>query len=539
MSIPFGRYELLKKLAAGGMGQVFLARRKGVGFEKLVVLKRILPHLVEDEEFFTMFLDEARLTARLNHPNIAQIFDVEAEAGQHLVVMEYVAGEDVRRLEKKARQSGSKIPLGAILRIIADASAGLDYAHKARDEQGNPMGLVHRDISPQNVLVGFDGGVKLIDFGVAKAAGRAQHTTTGVLKGKFPYMSPEQAEGEELDGRSDIFALGIVMWELLCDKRLFKGDNDMMSQRLVKQCQVPPPSSIDKKLPKQLDAIVLKALAKNRDDRYEDANALRLAIEEYVMATSTPASSAHLAAYMQKLYAEQIERQRDPANLDELGPDSNLEGFSGGPMATPAPGRSRSRSQPSGTRSGVKTGGAAQMSQDAFDAAGPTVKARTRSQAGEAKSSVAAPLIIAALALALGGVGVWAYLTQIKPPQAAVQPPVPEVKPPPVKPVEAAPAGGGETPPPVVQPAQLAFRVQSEPPGAEVEYGGRRLGLTPLEVLLLRSELPAVLKVSRDGFEPQSTTVTEDSGPQLSLQLTKKRKSGGNNRPDLGIKTGR
>src|SRR6185295_12713218 len=143
-------------------------------------------------------------------------------------------------------------------RIVADAAAGLDYAHKARDDRGQPMHIVHRDISPQNLLVGFDGGVKLIDFGVAKAAGRAQHTTTGVLKGKFPYMSPEQAEGEEIDGRSDVFALGIVLWELLCDKRLFKGDSDVMSQRLVKACQVPVPSEIVSTLPRQLDEIVLK-----------------------------------------------------------------------------------------------------------------------------------------------------------------------------------------------------------------------------------------------------------------------------------------
>src|SRR5262245_27817626 len=336
MSIPFGRYELLKKLAAGGMGQVFLARRKGVGFEKLVVLKRILPHLVEDEEFFTMFLDEARLTARLNHPNIAQIFDVEAEAGQHLVVMEYVQGDDVRRVEKRARATGVKMPIGVICRIIADAAAGLDYAHKARDDHGKPLGIVHRDLSPQNVLVGFDGGVKLIDFGVAKAAGRAQHTATGVLKGKFPYMSPEQAEGEELDARSDIFALGIVLWELLCDKRLFKGDSDVMSQRLVKACQVPPPSQLDTKLPKALDAIVLKSLARNRDERFQTAQELREAIEQYTLDAHIPASASHLATFMQKLYADRIAQLQDPSKLDELPPDTDLEGFGPRGMATPA-----------------------------------------------------------------------------------------------------------------------------------------------------------------------------------------------------------
>ncbi|MBS1153096.1 MAG: protein kinase, partial [Myxococcaceae bacterium] len=181
MAIQFGRYQLLKKLASGGMGQVFLARTGQEGFEKLVVLKRILPHLVEDEEFFTMFQDEAKITMRLNHPNIAQIFEFGEERGIHFLVMEYIAGEDIRRLTKRVAAAGQTLPLGVILRVIADAAAGLDYAHKGRDSKGVPLGLVHRDVSPQNVLVGFDGAVKLIDFGVAKAAGRAQHTATGIL----------------------------------------------------------------------------------------------------------------------------------------------------------------------------------------------------------------------------------------------------------------------------------------------------------------------------------------------------------------------
>ncbi|MBI5478859.1 MAG: serine/threonine protein kinase, partial [Deltaproteobacteria bacterium] len=239
MGIPFGRYELLRKIAAGGMGQVLLARKGAEGFEKLVVIKRILPHLVEDEEFFTMFMDEARITMRLDHPNIARINEFGVENGIHYIEMEYVAGEDVRRVDKRARAVGQTIPLGIILRIMADAAAGLDFAHKAKDARGLPLNLVHRDVSPQNVLVGFDGAVKLIDFGVAKAAGRAQHTATGILKGKFPYMSPEQADGLEMDGRSDVFALAIVMWELLTGKRLFKGENELMTQRLVKACQVP------------------------------------------------------------------------------------------------------------------------------------------------------------------------------------------------------------------------------------------------------------------------------------------------------------
>jgi serine/threonine protein kinase len=267
-----------------------------------------------------------------------------------------VQGEDVRRLEKKARASGQKIPLGAILRIVADVAAGLDYAHKVRDDQGQPMRLVHRDISPQNLLVGFDGGVKLIDFGVAKAAGRAQHTTTGVLKGKFPYMSPEQAEGEELDGRSDVFALGIVLWELLCEKRLFKGESDVMSQRLVRSCQVPAPSEISTHVPKALDAIVLKALTRDRDERFQTAQALREAIEQYCLEAHVPASAAHLAAFMQKLYTEKIAQLADPAKLDELPAGSDLEGFSSRVSITPGLASRRSSVVASATPEDLEAG---------------------------------------------------------------------------------------------------------------------------------------------------------------------------------------
>jgi phosphate binding protein len=354
MGIPFGRYVLLKKIAAGGMGQVFLAKTDDQGFEKLVVLKRILPHLVEDEEFFTMFLDEARLAARLNHPNIAQIFDLGEDRGTHYIVMEYVAGDDVRRVGKAAHTSGHPLPLGVTLRIIADAAAGLDYAHKAKDAQGKPLGLVHRDISPQNILVGFDGGVKLIDFGVAKATGRAQATATGMLKGKFPYMSPEQAEGKELDGRSDIFALGIVLWELLTDNRLFKGENDTAAQRLVIACRVPPPSTFVKALPPELDALVLKALAKNPADRYPDAASFRLAIEDFLLSRSLPASSAHVQAFMAKAYAERIAKEADPSTLDTLNAETDAESAFDEAVARSSGGTPSSRI---GRARGATTGG--------------------------------------------------------------------------------------------------------------------------------------------------------------------------------------
>jgi hypothetical protein len=499
MAIQFGKYQLLKKLAAGGMGQVFLARSGQEGYEKLVVLKRILPHLVEDEEFFTMFQDEAKITMRLNHPNIAQIFEFGEERGVHYLTMEYIAGEDVRRLSKRVATANANLPLGVIIRVIADAAAGLDYAHKARDSKGQPLGLVHRDVSPQNVLVGFDGAVKLIDFGVAKAAGRAQHTGTGILKGKFPYMSPEQAEGLEIDARSDVFALGIVLWELLANKRLFKGDSDVMTQRLVKQCQVPAPSLVERGIPTPLDSLVLKALAKKPEDRFPDAMAFRLALEEFAMNTAVPASSAHLVAFLAPFYADRMAAEHDPAQLDELVNQTDLD-F--------ANLKSASGVAPAGTGQGGGAQHTAALAQGGKKGKG---------------------LWVGLGAAALVGVGAVAYLKSQREPQIEV-PPIPHVvtverttkveEPPPPKPIE---------------PVPFDFKVESEPAGAEVEHGGKRLGVTPLAIALAKNELPTILKVSRDGFEPKELTVTDASGPVVSLQLVKKKKSG----PAPHIKTNR
>lgn len=523
MAIAFGRYELLKKLASGGMGQVFLARAGARGFEKLVVLKRILPHLVEDEEFFTMFLDEARISLRLNHPNIAQIFELGEERGSHFIAMEYVQSDDVRRMTRKAKDAGIPIPLGVVLRIICDAAAGLDHAHKVRDAKGVLLNLVHRDVSPQNILVGFDGGIKLIDFGVAKAAGRAQHTATGILKGKFPYMSPEQAEGEDIDARSDIFALGIVLWELLTDRRLFKGENDIVTQKLVKACKVPPPTSIKPEVPKELDAIVLKALAKNREDRFDDALSLRMALEDFALAKKVPASSAHVAAFMQPLYGERIAAEADPELLDELSSESQIDplGSASRRGSTPL------TSPPGAALSG--TGGAQAPAE------------RPRTQAVSVRSRRARKSTWWAIAASVCFVAAAGLMVVLRPKaQSSVTPLEPVAEAPP--PTPAAVPGPAAPPPP--EPKKdpvaeaLAFKLESEPAGAEVELGGRRLGVTPFDVNLAAVELPATVKLSRDGFEPKEATLTADGPRTVSLQLKKKARPGPRP-PPLNIKTGR
>ena len=487
MGIPFGRYQLLKKIASGGMGQVLLAKKGQDDFEKLVVLKRILPHLVEDEEFFTMFRDEAKITMRLDHPNIARINEFGVEAGVHYIEMEYVAGEDVRRIEKRAATVGKGIPIGVILRIVADAAAGLDFAHKARDARGGPLGLVHRDVSPQNVLIGFDGSVKLIDFGVAKAAGRSQHTATGILKGKFPYMSPEQAEGHELDCRSDVFALGIVLWEQLTGRRLFKGENDLATQRLVRACQVPAPSSVEPSVPPGLDPITLKALAREPADRFQDAAELRNALEDFALQNAIPTSSSSLAAFMQELYAERIAREADPRFFEE---DSGLTDLDVGGLSKPA------------TASGATVVDRHKL------AAGSNATAVVGTQAlpPPTRSSPLAKVLALLLVIALLGVGGW-YASR------------PEVKPV----VEVLPpnTGGGKAEVPL-PPQPLVVRIESDPSGASLELGGSRVGQTPFEARVEKVKLPLPIRLSADGYEPTEASLTDMTGPTLSLSLKKK-----------------
>ncbi|ATB50107.1 serine/threonine protein kinase [Corallococcus macrosporus] len=367
----FGRYELLRKLAIGGMGAVYLARQKGpVGFQKLLVVKRLLPHLSEDDEFIDMFLDEGRIAAHLNHPNIAQIYDLGDVDGQYFIAMEYVHGEAVGPLGARAQQRGIMIPLGLKCRIIADAAAGLDAAHNARSPSGRKLALIHRDVSPQNVLVGFNGGVKLIDFGVAKASGKLSQTIVGTIKGKHAYMSPEQARGEPLDSRSDVFGLGTVFYELLTQQRLFKRETELATLKAVVGTKIVPPSEVVPEIPKALDAIVFKALARKRDERFSTAGELQLALEEFLLTQKLHATTAHLAAFMRGMYAEELEEDRfatEPTviNFDPRqaarAPRSTARppGSSGGssPAAAPVPGgqaRPAAQARPPSAAPGAK-----------------------------------------------------------------------------------------------------------------------------------------------------------------------------------------
>ena len=304
-----GKYELIRRLATGGMAELFLARASAMaGFEKLVVLKRILPAHAESEDFIRMFLAEARLAATLHHPNIVQVYDIGEQRGTYFFTMEYVQGQDLRRIVRAARRLQRALPLEHILHIIMGISAGLNHAHEKAGHDGTPLGIVHRDVSPSNVLVTYEGSVKIVDFGIAKAATAQTATIAGTLKGKIPYMSPEQCRGESVDRRSDIFSIGTLLWELTTGKRLFAGDNEFQTLNRVAQGDVPPPSSVRPDYPPELEQIVMKALQADPEQRYTTALDLQVDLEDFAREARLPVSSARMAKFMRELFVEEMEQ---------------------------------------------------------------------------------------------------------------------------------------------------------------------------------------------------------------------------------------
>lgn len=261
----YGRYVLLNKIAAGGMAEVFRAKSYGAeDFEKLIAIKRLYPHLCEDISFVKMFINEAKLAATLNHVNIAPIFDFGRQQGLYYIAMEYVRGCDLADLIVRCRERNQTLPLGLSIWLLIEICNGLDYAHRKHDDHGRFLNLIHRDITPQNILISYEGEVKITDFGIAKVQMlERDETTGGILKGKFSYMSPEQVRGERMDHRSDIFSLGIVAWELLTCQKMFDGPNDYHILEKVREALFIPPRQINPELPPALEQIVMKALTRH------------------------------------------------------------------------------------------------------------------------------------------------------------------------------------------------------------------------------------------------------------------------------------
>ncbi len=533
MATQFGKYQLLKKIASGGMAEIHLAKQRGMeGFEKIVIIKMILPHLTGNQEFVQMFLDEARLAAKLTHPNIVQIFDLGRAAGTYFIAMEYIQGENLRAISKACRKQKQVIPLQHTVKAISQACEGLYHAHAKTDTMGNPLNVVHRDISPQNIMVSFEGLTKVVDFGIAKAATQYQETRSGVLKGKYAYMSPEQCTGRPVDARSDLFALGIVLWELATGTRLFKKSSELMILKEITEGVVTPPRQVNQQIPAELEAIILKALEKDPDKRFQDSLQMHLALEEFLKNQGLTSSTVHLAAFMREVFKDKLDSLRKIEQAQQSG--DNLESLlfddvdlgsgydtgtgvntpsqpsqAGSPVSTPSQplypkpttGVSRVTGQPGASQTGTgltgqqaATGMATQASQMGAYPEPPK------------KRNTLMLLVVLLLLLALGGVGflIW-QMTQQQP--GGTEPP---------------PADAGVTVPPSSATAHIA--VDSAPAGGTVRIDGTDRCTAPCEVEDLKVGVFYNLEVVKPGYEPWSAGFKldePDSTRSFSARLVK------------------
>ena len=308
------RFELVAELASGGMATVYLARFVGMaGFKRFVAIKRLHPHLAKEQDFIQMFLDEARLAARLHHPNVVPILEIGVHEEQYYLVMEYIEGDTVGHLMARATNANRKIPVPIVVRIMLDTLTGLHAAHDLSDDEGNPLEIVHRDVSPQNILVGVDGVARITDFGVAKAQARlANATQGGQLKGKLAYMSPEQVRGNMMvDRRADVFAAGIVLWELLTGQRLFKADGEAETLFKVVAAEVPPIRNYEPGVPPEVEVVVRRALAANPDHRFMSTADFAEALEQAARTYNLVATVRTTAAFVNEMIGLDISQQRE------------------------------------------------------------------------------------------------------------------------------------------------------------------------------------------------------------------------------------
>ncbi|MDC0708928.1 protein kinase [Stigmatella sp. ncwal1] len=308
----FGKYLLLERINVGGMAEVFIAKAFGVeGFERFLAIKKILPTMAEDQEFITMFIDEARISVQLNHANVVHIHELGKYEDTYFIAMEYVAGRDLRTILERYRRRKEIMPTAQAVFIASKMCEGLDYAHRKKDARGQDLSIIHRDVSPQNILVSYEGEVKIIDFGIAKATNRSQKTQAGILKGKFGYMSPEQVRGMPIDRRSDVFAVGVILYEMLTGEKLFVGESDFSTLEKVRNADVPLPRQFNPNCPAGLEKVVLKALAREPDERYLWGSDLQEDLMRFLLAGDAIYSSKHLSGFMKEAFAEDMLREAE------------------------------------------------------------------------------------------------------------------------------------------------------------------------------------------------------------------------------------
>lgn len=473
--LVFGKYEIQHRLAIGGMGEVFYAVQKGIpGFERPVILKGLLPDLAAQQELVDQFLDEARVAATLNHPNVVHLFEVGLWNGTYFIAMEYIRGRNLSQLIRRAIEAGVDIPPLVAARVIADAAQGLHHAHTAADAQGRALNIIHRDISPQNIMVRDDGVTKVVDFGIARASNRSTRTATGTLKGKLSYMAPEQLIGDQLSPAADQFALGVCFWEMLVGARLFKAEQDLQVVKKVLEEPVRPPSMARKGVPATFDAVVLKMLKRSPAQRFPSCAEVAAAIDKRMGELS--GRELHTPA----LFMRQLGTDDITLNLKRSGGGSkNFVISLGDQKATP--------SRPEGS----------------VEVQLPITPSSAKARTPGSRRLIAA----AAVVLGLAGAGAVFALR----PDA---PAPPEAQPAPAVVVE---EPAEHAPPPEAKPVR--FEIVSNPPRASVRFDGKPVGETPVTF-----EAPAggthYLLAERAGYQRVEKEVVGAPGEALRVELT-------------------
>lgn len=501
---PIGQYYLLDKIAQGGMAEIYKGLAYDLhGIKRTVVIKKILPHIAAHREFIDMLVTEAKLAVQLSHGNIAQTYDLGKVGDDYFMVMEFVDGRSVSQIMRKSAQMGEPIPLPIIAYIISEIAAGLNYMHSRNDANGRPLHIIHRDMSPQNAMVATDAAVKIIDFGIAKAVTKIEITDAGVVKGKFAYMSPEQASGDPLDSRSDIFSLGVILFEMITGRRLFKGKDNQETLRNVRRANVPLPSLYRPEVPEELNRIVLKALAQKRDNRYARASDLRDELIKFLHQHFPSFQSMEITGYLQRLFAqEDADAQSDDAKTPLLIIDRTQSAI-------------------------ISVSEAEALRQEIADAAPapelPAMEVSERTPLFTEVTSihkrrrfmVGGLLLLAVLSTALGSIylGVW----RARPTPAVVPLPIETVTT--VTPV---------APPPPAPPAPFAdVIIDSTPTGAQIFWDDRPLKeLTPFKLIQLPAPGEHQLGLHLKGYKYWSGPVTLLAGTPARVQATLERDYG-------------
>ncbi|MBX3272216.1 MAG: serine/threonine protein kinase [Sandaracinaceae bacterium] len=499
MSFPprIGRYHVVGRLATGGMAEILLGKVLGPsGFERPVVIKRILPSLARKREFVEMFLDEARVVARLRHPNVVHVQELAEEAGELFLVMEYLEGESAVSLMRRSIRD--EAPLGPMLGayIVMQACAGLHAAHELTGDDGQPLHVVHRDVTPSNVFVTYDGGVKLIDFGVAKFKERSTETEAGQMKGKFAYMSPEQCLGREVDRRADVFALGVVLFELTTGRRLFARPTSLLSMRAITEDRIPRPSEGAKgDYPASLDRIVEKSLTRDPAGRYPTAAAMRADLAEALRAMDAPALlEEQLAAVMAARFPERLEEKRELLRRVQAGSEITQMPSLEVDISVDVPDVER------GTPMAV------------VEPSGPARRPPRLVYVAAAALALAAG---AGLVLGIAARGPEASSEEGAAHAAAPAPPIE------APPDESARPAAPPTEPSVAEAAQVRVRlaVVSTPAGATVRVGGEERGVTPIDLSVPRADEVVRVEVTRAGFATRTLEVVPAQDQELRVEL--------------------